>query len=178
MHTLGSTAQAVASVLAAFLGGLAVGAVALGRRADRSTSPLRFYALLEATIAVFAIAFPLLNDVFHRIVLAAESTGTAAAAVRFLGTFVLLLPATAAMGGTHPMLCRVAVVRDKLVGRPVGALRVEHAWRHARLPRDRFHPDPGRPASLAALTWARLRTPPSRSPALALGASTRGAERT
>jgi spermidine synthase len=100
VHTLGSTAQAVASVLAAFLGGLAVGAVALGRRADRSTSPLRFYALLEATIAVFAIAFPLLNDVFHRIVLAAESTGTAAAAVRFLGTFVLLLPATAAMGGT------------------------------------------------------------------------------
>src|SRR5262245_58997869 len=125
VHTLGSTAQAVASVLAAFLGGLAVGAVALGRRADRSAVPLRLYAALEATIAIFAIAFPFLNDVFRRIVLASESGAAGGAALRFVGTFVLLLPATAAMGGTIPVLSRMAVVRDKLVGRPVGAL---YAW--------------------------------------------------
>ncbi|MFN8177605.1 MAG: fused MFS/spermidine synthase [bacterium] len=129
VHTLGSTAQAVASVLAAFLGGLAVGAVSFGRRADRSASPLRFYAMLEAGIAVFALAFPLLNIAFRHLVLAAEGGGhlsaAALAALRFVGTFVLLLPATAAMGGTIPVLCRLAVVRDKVVGRPAGAL---YAW--------------------------------------------------
>ena len=47
VHALGSTAQAVASVLAAFLGGLAVGAATLGRRANRARNPLLFYAALE-----------------------------------------------------------------------------------------------------------------------------------
>lgn len=122
VHTLGSTAQAVASVLAAFLGGLAVGAVAFGRRADRSASPLRLYAGLEAAIGVWAILFPFLNDAFARLVLAFPAGG---AALRFLGTFALLLPATAAMGGTIPVLCRLAVVSDRAVGRPAGLL---YAW--------------------------------------------------
>ncbi len=121
VHTLGSTAQAVASVLAAFLGGLAVGAVVIGRRADRVASPLKLYAGLEAAIAVWALVLPALSDVFHRLVLAAPGSPL----VRFGGTFVLLLPATAAMGGTIPVLCRLAVISDRAIGRPAGLL---YAW--------------------------------------------------
>jgi len=126
VHTLGSSAQAVASVLAAFLGGLAIGAAALGRRADRSARPLRFYAALETVIAVHALLFPLLLRAFQPVVLRlaaiGEPTHPLVALARFAGTFVLLLPATAAMGGTIPVLCRWAVRRDDTLGARVALL--------------------------------------------------------
>lgn len=124
VHTLGSTAQAVASVLAAFLGGIAVGAWLLGRRADRAASPLRFYAILEAVIAAYALAFPALNAAFRPVVLTAAGTAYSDA-LDFVGTFLLLLPATAAMGGTGPVLCRLVIARDRAVGGPAGRI---YAW--------------------------------------------------
>src|SRR5262245_13299026 len=50
---------AVSAVLAAFMGGLALGGILLGRRADRTKRPLRLYGLLEAGIAVTALLVPL-----------------------------------------------------------------------------------------------------------------------
>jgi spermidine synthase len=122
---LGSTAQAVSSVLAAFLGGLALGAAILGRRADRSMRPLRFCAGLELAIGAWAIAFPAMSWLLERIVLAATAGGagpTTLGLVRFLGTFLLLLPATFAMGGTVPVLCRFVVRQGASLGRRVGTI--------------------------------------------------------
>jgi MFS family permease len=66
---LGSTTQAAAAVLSAFMLGLALGALVVGRIADRSKRPLRWYAILEIGIGVYALAFdPLLK--------AAESIGS------------------------------------------------------------------------------------------------------
>lgn len=125
-HTLGSTAQAVASVLAAFFGGLAAGAAVLGRRAGRSQRPLLLYATLEAVIGAYALAFPFLERGFREFVLAvtpaAGPGGAFPALARFLGVFVLLLPATAAMGGTIPVLCRLAVRAHHRIGARIGAL--------------------------------------------------------
>ena len=122
---LGSTAHAVSSVLAAFLGGLAVGAAVLGRRADRSRHPLAFYAGLEVVIAVWAMLFPAGAWLLERVILAVVAAGLDErflGIVRFAGTFVLLLPATAAMGGTVPVLVRFVVRSGANLGRRVGAL--------------------------------------------------------
>jgi predicted MFS family arabinose efflux permease len=48
---LGNTTYAQATVLATFMGGLAIGAWLWGRRADRSKNPLAVFAWLEIAIA-------------------------------------------------------------------------------------------------------------------------------
>ncbi len=126
VHAVGSTAEAVASVLGAFLGGMALGAWILGRRAARTSRPLVLYAILEGTIALAALLFPWGAALLERALLALEpasgSGGAGFGVVRFAGVFLLLLPATAAMGGTIPVLCRVFARRDDSVGRGVGLL--------------------------------------------------------
>jgi spermidine synthase len=60
-HVFGSTTLAVSTVLAAFMGGLALGSIWIGRLADRrADSALALYAKLEALIAVLALLVPLL----------------------------------------------------------------------------------------------------------------------
>ena len=50
----GNTSHAISVVLGAFMAGLALGSWWLGRRADRVSSPLRFYGLLEIGIGISA----------------------------------------------------------------------------------------------------------------------------
>src|SRR3989475_1491180 len=56
----GASTAASAAVLAIFLGGLGLGGLLLGGRADRVPNPLRLYADLETGVAVAAGAAPLL----------------------------------------------------------------------------------------------------------------------
>src|SRR5712671_7882704 len=56
----GASTAASAAVLAIFIGGLGAGGLLLGPRADRHPRPLRFYATLEAIVAVSAALSPLL----------------------------------------------------------------------------------------------------------------------
>src|SRR5262249_55479781 len=57
---LGQEPAAVLAVVAAFLGGLAAGALALGSAIERSRQPARWYAACEALIALWSIALALL----------------------------------------------------------------------------------------------------------------------
>jgi spermidine synthase len=115
---LGHEVAAVMAVVAAFFGGLAIGALALGPRIDRSEMPGRWYASCEVVIAVWSIVVALLLPSTSAGLL--ELIGTRPSAtwqwsVAFGGTFLMLLPATAAMGATLPALeramsdCRCAV---------------------------------------------------------------------
>ena len=92
----GATSVAMASVLAAVIGGMALGAHLFGRRADRSPSPLRFYGLLEVGVCAGAVLSPTLLS------LARPGFDASGLALRFLlGTLVLAPPAIL-MGGTLP----------------------------------------------------------------------------
>ena len=107
---LGHEAAAMLAVVAAFFGGLAVGALALGPRIERSAQPLRWYAGCEATIAAWGVVLLALMAPFADRMLALTGAQPTAAwqwTVAFVGTFVLLLPATAAMGATLPAMERV-----------------------------------------------------------------------
>ncbi|CAN7730766.1 fused MFS/spermidine synthase [Variovorax sp. LjRoot290] len=107
---LGHESAAILAVIAAFFGGLAVGALVFGPRIHRSSRPGRWYAACEATMAVWSVLLALLlAPVSHALL---DLTGAQPApswewAVAFFGTFLVLLPATAAMGATLPAMERV-----------------------------------------------------------------------
>ncbi len=110
---LGHEAAAVFAVITAFFGGLALGALALARRIDRSPYPARWYAGCELLIAlwslVLALAMAPISDALLGLMgLMGEPPGALwQGAVAFIGCFLLLLPATAAMGATLPAMERV-----------------------------------------------------------------------
>jgi hypothetical protein len=54
----GVSTAASAAVIAIFIGGLGVGGLVLGRRADRHANPLALYARLEAIVALTTAATP------------------------------------------------------------------------------------------------------------------------
>src|SRR2546427_13039857 len=56
----GASTGASAAVLAIFIGGLGIGGLLLGPRADRPPRPLLFYSTLEALVALFAASSPFL----------------------------------------------------------------------------------------------------------------------
>src|SRR5256885_10077126 len=56
----GATTLAVSTVLAAFMGGLALGSTLAGRFASRIKKPISTYGLMEIGIAIYALLVPLL----------------------------------------------------------------------------------------------------------------------
>jgi spermidine synthase len=61
-HLFGVGSLAISTVLAAFMGGLALGSYWIGKRSDRIASPGRAYAWLELGIGICALLVPLLLD--------------------------------------------------------------------------------------------------------------------
>lgn len=110
--TLGGTAPAVAAVLAAFMGGLALGSAFGGRAVDRFGKPLLWYAGLELFVGLYALAFPFIYRAADGLYFAAYEPGAAGALhlLRFGVACLLLLAPTAAMGATTPAV--VAALRE------------------------------------------------------------------
>src|SRR5207249_10099965 len=83
----GSTFQSVATVVAAYMGGLGLGAWLLGRRADRHPRPAALYGRLEIAIGGFGLVSPLVLALVHRGYVAAAAawhlSGGASVALRF-----------------------------------------------------------------------------------------------
>ncbi|MCU0294189.1 MAG: fused MFS/spermidine synthase, partial [Thermoanaerobaculaceae bacterium] len=96
----GHTVHTTAAVLAAFMGGLGLGAFLGGRLADRCPAPIRAYAALELGLAVVVWASP----TCVRALVGGE--GDAGGPWRWLAAFALLLIPTTAMGATLPLLSR------------------------------------------------------------------------
>ncbi|HVY72152.1 MAG TPA: fused MFS/spermidine synthase, partial [Verrucomicrobiae bacterium] len=123
---LGSDGHAIIAVLAAFMGGLAIGNAALGRRADRVPRPLHFYAALEAGIGLYALLFPTLLAIaepLFRHTSAFLSGGPATLLpLKLAFAIMLLLPPTILMGGTLPTLARAMTTDLPRLGSKLGWL--------------------------------------------------------
>ena len=107
---LGHESAAVLAVVAAFFGGLAVGAFVVGGRIERSPHAVRWYAGCELMIALWGLLLLVVMSPFSAWALRLTGAQPSPAwqwSVAFLGTFVLLLPATAAMGATLPAMARI-----------------------------------------------------------------------
>lgn len=131
-QSFGSTIQSITTVVAAYMGGLGLGAWLFGRIVDRSRRPAALCGWLEIAIGVFGIASPLVLAIAHRLYIAIaggaalEPGGGASIALRFgLAGLVLLVPTTL-MGGTLPVLTRAFTGDDRASLKPsLGRLAVD-----------------------------------------------------
>jgi spermidine synthase len=102
--TFGVTIYAISTVLAAFMGGLAIGSLIGGRRSDQSRRPLRLYGCVELGVGLTALltpwAFLALQQVY------ATVDASIAGLVRAVLAFTVLLVPTALMGATLPLAVR------------------------------------------------------------------------
>ena len=107
---LGHESASVLAVVAAFFGGIALGALWLGPRIERSERPVRWYAFCEGAIALWGLALLGLMSPVSDWLLVRMGVQPAPLwqwAMAFCGTLLLLLPATVAMGATLPAMERV-----------------------------------------------------------------------
>jgi len=126
----GTSELAVATVLATYMAGLAFGAAVAARFVDEIKRPVLVYGVLEAGIAVSALAVPLLlaiaSTLYAKMLGGQPAPPTSVAqgqAIFYLvvGFLVLLIP-TGLMGATLPLLTRYAVRADSDVGPRVALL--------------------------------------------------------
>jgi spermidine synthase len=122
-YTFGNTDLAVTTVLAVFMGGLALGGWLGGKYAARLRRPVLAYGVLEIVIALYAVTVtPLLYrlDFLYAIAGADPSAGLMMG-LRFLVCALLLIVPTVCMGATLPILT-VPLVKLDRAGEGVGLL--------------------------------------------------------
>ncbi|HEX5887513.1 MAG TPA: fused MFS/spermidine synthase [Pyrinomonadaceae bacterium] len=104
----GATTLAVSTVLAAFMGGLALGSALAGRLAPRIRKPVSAYGWMEIAIAVYALLVPFLfhavDDLYAQIWQRLQPGFFTFTLLRFALSCLLLLVPTTLMGATLPVL--------------------------------------------------------------------------
>ena len=125
----GTSEVALATVLAAFMGNMAVGAWVAQRRLLSVDSSLRTYAGLEAIIALGALAVPPLMHLAGMALVALmghqpdpPASGSSQGLFYILATFVVLAVPAGCMGATLPILVRHLVRSDAAIGPRIGLL--------------------------------------------------------
>ena len=120
----GNSTFATSTVLAAFMGGMALGSFALGKLSEKARNPARLFAYLEMGIGIWALAMPSLlasASSFHSALYRSLVSHYFLLNIsRFAVCFLILAVPTALMGGTLPALARALTGGE--VGRSVGLL--------------------------------------------------------
>lgn len=123
---MGNTVYTSATVLTAFMGGLALGSFLAGRVVDHVRRPLQVYGILELLVAAYAILLPALmwpaDPLYGWLYRNFADNGTVLACGRFAISSVLLLPPATMMGATLPLLTKHLTEGMQWVGRDVGRL--------------------------------------------------------
>ncbi len=127
LHLVFGTSQvAIATVLAAFMGGLSLGGLLMARYADRVRRPLLVYGVLEGVIGLYALLFdPLvaaMAPLYQGFWLAFEPSPLVFSAFQAALVGTMLLVPTSCMGATLPLLARFVTTHLDLAGRRVGLL--------------------------------------------------------
>jgi spermidine synthase len=124
---IGHTTAAASAVVAAFMGGLALGAAIAGRFATRLTlrQCLYAYAILEASVAVIALVLPLELRATTPLLAWAYRDGASGLlfpTVRLAASFLLILAPAVALGATFPIAVRWFTSRSAAAPAPNGGM--------------------------------------------------------
>jgi spermidine synthase len=122
----GNTTLAISTVLSAFMLGLALGSLFIGRFADHSRVHLRLYAFLEIGVGLTALLVPTTRGLIESFSAAIYPTliyhNFVFYLIKFFIAFVLMLPATFFMGGTLPVISRFFIKQREKIGFGIGLL--------------------------------------------------------
>ena len=125
-QVFGATTPAVATTLSCFMGGLAIGAHLIGKVMHRIRRPAVWYAVFEACIGVYALAIPSLLSfaitVQRNAWPADDSKFIVYSLVRLAVVAAILVPPSAFMGATLPLLAEAIARSGWGPGKTVGML--------------------------------------------------------
>ena len=123
---VGHSAYAQIIVLVIFLGGMSLGALAVGRWAERVRSPLLWYAAAELLVGLIAIVF---HDAFvastgwaYDRILPSLPGPLAVQAVKWTLAALLVLPQSVLLGTTFPLMSAGVIRRGGETGRTLSLL--------------------------------------------------------
>jgi spermidine synthase len=103
---IGSSAVSLGLLLAAYMGGLCLGSIALPKLVSWQRNPLRVYACLELGIAAFGMITLFGLPAIGRLYLAAPTSGMLGLVARGAVAAACLLPPTVLMGASFPAVAR------------------------------------------------------------------------
>lgn len=126
----GTSHLSVATVLAAYMGGLAVGSWLAAKFAERVRRPVFAYGLLELVIAGSALLVPALLSLSQKLLVELigqqpdppDASGMSQSLFYLVSAFIILGIPTTAMGATLPMLAKDVVRSDSELGPRIGRL--------------------------------------------------------
>ena len=122
----GSTTFALATVLAVFFLGLAIGSALAGRLSMSLHRPLRIYGIVELAIAVFGLAsnslLDMADDGYGMLYRWADGSAPWIALARLVLVAAVILVPTVLMGATVPLLARATIRRHRSLGFAAGGL--------------------------------------------------------
>jgi spermidine synthase len=120
---LGSTTYAFATMLSAFLFGIAVGSFLFARLADRWTKTLLALGVVQMLIGTFAMMLlPLFGEVYSIGALFRRPNWFNFIMGRFLPASVMMFPPTFLMGATFPLVVKLFVAGIPRLSRDVGSV--------------------------------------------------------
>ena len=118
---IGTTVAAWGTILAVYMGGMALGSAIGGSTVDRASRPLRLFALCEAGIGLFGSISPALFRLSERMVMAAQPLGMPGVTRVMIVGGMLLIP-TMLMGCTLPAISRAFFSEKSRFGGDLGLI--------------------------------------------------------
>ncbi len=125
---IGSSAYSHMIVLATYMGGLAIGAFAVGKYSDKVKNRLKLYGLLELGIGFYCLAYPIIIESTGKLFVQTSTAFDGSSqqemllALRFFLSFITLILPTVLMGGTLPVLARFMSSTNPDSGKDVARL--------------------------------------------------------
>jgi spermidine synthase len=126
----GTSVFAVATILATYMAGLAIGAAIAGKILHRVRRPILTYAFLEGLIAISALCVPVFMagaGMLYEAMVGGQpepppAGGFAQPLFYLIASFFVLVIPTACMGATLPLLMRYTIHDQKQIGARTGCL--------------------------------------------------------
>lgn len=123
-NVLGSATYAVSTMLAAFMGGLAMGGYIGGEVGSRSKNPVLLFGIMEAGIGIFGLltipAIDSISPLYFLIYNKFHLNPDIFYVLQFVGCFVIMAVPTTLMGASFPVVTRIVSGEGENVSLGVG----------------------------------------------------------
>ncbi len=117
---LGSTTYAFATMLAAFLFGIALGSMVFARWVDRIKQPIITFGLAQLGIGLFALILMPAFEQLYGMTYALQSTFGASRFWTFFSSFLVMSVPTFLMGASFPLVTKIYTGNAQQLGRSIG----------------------------------------------------------
>ena len=117
---LGSTTYAFATMLAAFLFGIALGSMVFSRWVDRIQQPLIAFGIVQLGIGLFALVLMPAFESLYGITYALQSTFGGSRFWTFFSCFLVMSLPTFLMGASFPLVTKIYTGNTRQLGRSIG----------------------------------------------------------